>query len=56
MPSDVRKAFGLPESAPFEFRAMPSLLGRSPSSLFELDGSAKRFRTSDGIAEKSTEF
>ena len=30
MPSDVRKAFGLPGSRHFDFRATPNLLGRSP--------------------------
>jgi hypothetical protein len=40
------------KSAKIEFRASPSL-GRSPESLFGIDGSAEGFRTSDGIAEST---
>jgi hypothetical protein len=42
MPPDVRKAFGLPASAPFGF------LGYAHTNR---NGSAERFRTSGGIAE-----
>jgi hypothetical protein len=57
VPSDVRKAFALPESAPSGFRAMPSFVrGAAPVSSSELDGSAERFRTSDGIADSQNDF
>jgi len=49
MPTDVRKAFGLPESAFEKFRASPHFQGAAPT-LSRTDGSAQRFRTSDGAA------
>ena len=49
MPTDVRKAFGLPGSAFRNLAATPQFLGRSPNR-GRLDGSAERFRTSDGGA------
>ena len=50
MPSDVRKASGLPASSILNFGLRPSL-GRSPKFVEPVDGSAERFRTSGGIAE-----
>jgi len=51
MPSDMRKAFGLPASEPFWNLGYAQLLGRSPEFISKkLDGSAERFRTSVGIA------
>src|SRR5437588_12428101 len=50
VPSDVRKASGLPASSILNFGLRPGF-GRSPKFVEPIDGSAERFRTSVGITE-----
>jgi hypothetical protein len=50
VPSDVRKASGLPGVSILNFRATPSFWAQ-PKLVMRIDGSAERFRTSGGIAE-----
>jgi hypothetical protein len=56
MPTDVRKAFGLPVSRHFDLGLRPDLLGRSPEIINNRTGSAERFRTSSGIAASAESF
>jgi hypothetical protein len=51
MPSDVRKASGLPEKCSVKLGLRPVNRGAALNYLKELNGSAERFRTSVGIAE-----
>jgi hypothetical protein len=50
VPPDVRKAFGLPVGAALASGLRPGV-GAEPRIFIEPDGSAERFRTSDGLAE-----
>src|SRR2546429_9056490 len=50
VPSDVRKASGLPASSILNFGLRPGF-GAQPQIRCAIDGSAERFRTSGGIAE-----
>ncbi|HBB96646.1 MAG TPA: hypothetical protein DC054_14775 [Blastocatellia bacterium] len=52
MPSDVRKAFGLPAKYAIWILGYAHSWGAAPVSLLNLDGSAQGFRTSVGIAER----
>src|SRR5205823_13778285 len=56
MPADVRKAFGFPPRLSSGFWATPNLLGRSPKFIVHRNGSAQRFRTSDGRAANVNHF
>ena len=55
VPPDVRKAFGLP-AGKLAIWATPSESGGAPNAIERLNGSAERFRTSDGIAESVITF
>jgi hypothetical protein len=55
MPSDVRKACGLPASDRFGNLGYAQLTGTAQIKIM-LDGSAERFRTSVGRAEPTAGF
>jgi hypothetical protein len=56
-PADVRKACGLPAKTVFSIWGYaPVLLGRSPKSVVNRNGSAERFRTSGGRAAVVNHF
>ena len=50
LPSDVRKASGLPASSILKLGLSPAF-GAQPRIVVPFNRSAERFRTSDGIAE-----